>query len=63
MAGYTARMRTDWTMEEISEIYNLPFHELMYRASTTHRMFWDPKEVQQCTLLSIKTGGCTEDCR
>ncbi|CAN0260749.1 unnamed protein product, partial [Phaeothamnion confervicola] len=36
--------------------------ELLYRAATVHRMFFDPREVQQCTLLSIKTGGCTEDC-
>jgi biotin synthase len=34
----------------------------MYRAATVHRMYWNPSEVQQCTLLSIKTGGCTEDC-
>lgn len=62
MGGITARMRNDWTKEEIAEIYHLPFVELMYRASTVHRMYWDPSEVQQCTLLSIKTGGCTEDC-
>lgn len=62
MAGITANVRQDWTKEEIGAIYNLPFHELMYTASTVHRMFWDPSEVQQCTLLSIKTGGCTEDC-
>ena len=62
MAGITARVRHDWTREEIAEIYQLPFGELMYRASTVHRMYWDPSEVQQCTLLSIKTGGCTEDC-
>lgn len=62
MAGVTASVRHDWTKQEISEIYSLPFHELMYRASTVHRMYWDPSEVQQCTLLSIKTGGCTEDC-
>jgi len=55
-------VRHDWTKEEIASIYNLSFHELMYRASTVHRMYWDPSEVQQCTLLSIKTGGCTEDC-
>lgn len=40
----------------------MPMLELLYRASTVHRMFFDPTEVQQCTLLSIKTGGCTEDC-
>lgn len=62
MAGVTASVRHDWTKEEIAEIYSLPFHELMYRAATVHRMYWDPSEVQQCTLLSIKTGGCTEDC-
>mmetsp|Transcript_28191 Transcript_28191/g.41636 ORF Transcript_28191/g.41636 Transcript_28191/m.41636 type:complete len:423 (+) Transcript_28191:128-1396(+) len=62
MAGVTASVRHNWTKQEISEIYSLPFHELMYRASTVHRMYWNPSEVQQCTLLSIKTGGCTEDC-
>lgn len=62
MAGVTASVHNNWTKEEISEIFSLPFHELMYRASTVHRMYWDPSEVQQCTLLSIKTGGCTEDC-
>lgn len=62
MSGVTAAVRHDWTKDEIAEVYSLPFHELMYRASTVHRMYWDPSEVQQCTLLSIKTGGCTEDC-
>mmetsp|Transcript_19259 Transcript_19259/g.45068 ORF Transcript_19259/g.45068 Transcript_19259/m.45068 type:complete len:444 (-) Transcript_19259:83-1414(-) len=62
MGGVTATVRHDWTKAEIAEVYTLPFHELMYRASTVHRMYWDPSEVQQCTLLSIKTGGCTEDC-
>ena len=62
MGGVTAAVRHNWTKDEIASIYSLPFHELMYRASTVHRMYWDPSEVQQCTLLSIKTGGCTEDC-
>mmetsp|Transcript_106948 Transcript_106948/g.307598 ORF Transcript_106948/g.307598 Transcript_106948/m.307598 type:complete len:433 (+) Transcript_106948:120-1418(+) len=62
MSGITATVRHDWTKQEIADIYSLPFHELMYHASTVHRMYWDPSEVQQCTLLSIKTGGCTEDC-
>lgn len=52
----------DWTKEEIKEVYDMPMLELLYRASSVHRMFFDPTEVQQCTLLSIKTGGCTEDC-
>ncbi len=62
MGNITSAVRHDWTKDEISAIYNLPFHDLMYRASTTHRMYWNANEVQQCTLLSIKTGGCTEDC-
>lgn len=62
MGGVTASVRHDWTKEEIAQIYDLPFHELMYQAGVVHRMYWDPSEVQQCTLLSIKTGGCTEDC-
>jgi len=56
-------VRTDWTREEIAEIYRLPFTELLHRASVTHRMAFDPLEVQRCTLLSIKTGGCNEDCK
>lgn len=62
-AGYSAAVRHDWTKQEISEIYHSPMYELLYRASSIHRMYWDPSEVQQCTLLSIKTGGCTEDCK
>jgi len=58
-----AAVRTDWTRAEIAEIYRLPFTELLYRASTTHRQNFDPLEVQRCTLLSIKTGGCNEDCK
>lgn len=62
MSNVKSNVRYDWTKEEIAQIFNLPFHDLMYRASAVHRMYWDPAEVQQCTLLSIKTGGCTEDC-
>lgn len=57
-----ASVRHDWTKAEIAELFHLPLVELLYRASTVHRMYWNPTEVQQCTLLSIKTGGCTEDC-
>ncbi|HJU45546.1 MAG TPA: biotin synthase BioB [Chitinophagaceae bacterium] len=55
-------IRNDWTKEEISEIYNTPLLELVYRAATVHREYQDTGEVQVCTLLSIKTGGCPEDC-
>lgn len=55
-------IRNDWTKEAISDIYNLPLLELVYRAATVHRQYQDTAEVQVCTLLSIKTGGCPEDC-
>lgn len=55
-------IRSDWTLPEIEEIYNTPLIELIYRAATVHRQFNDTGEVQVCTLLSIKTGGCSEDC-
>lgn len=55
-------IRNDWTREEISEIYHQPLLELVYRAATVHRAYQDTAEVQVCTLLSIKTGGCPEDC-
>lgn len=55
-------LRFDWTVGEIETIYNLPLPELIFRAQTIHRGHHNPEEVQGCTLLSIKTGGCPEDC-
>lgn len=55
-------MRNDWTREEITDIFNKPIMDLMYEAITVHRQFNEPNEVQVCTLLSVKTGGCPEDC-
>lgn len=55
-------LRNDWTREEIAAIYYAPIFDLMYRAATIHRHFQDAQEVQVCTLLSVKTGGCPEDC-
>lgn len=55
-------VRTDWTKEEIEAIYHKPLVELIYDAATVHRMYHNPREVQQATLLSIKTGGCVETC-
>jgi biotin synthase len=55
-------VRHDWTREEIRALFDLPFPELMFRAQTIHRQHFDPTEVQISTLLSIKTGGCPEDC-
>jgi len=54
--------RHDWTAEEVEGIYRLPLTELLYSAQTVHRRYHDPTEIQRCTLLSIKTGGCPEDC-
>ncbi|MEX1011393.1 MAG: biotin synthase BioB [Balneolaceae bacterium] len=55
-------VRNDWTLDEISEIYHTPLLDLIYRAATVHREYHQTGEVQVCTLLSIKTGGCPEDC-
>jgi biotin synthase len=55
-------LRNDWTREEIAEIFDLPFTELLFRAASVHRAHHPATEVQLCTLLSIKTGGCPEDC-
>jgi len=52
----------NWTKEEILDIYNKPMMELLYEAATIHRLHHDPNVVQVSTLLSIKTGGCSEDC-
>src|SRR3569833_604502 len=54
--------RTDWSREDIAALFALPFPELMFRAATVHRAHFDPTQVQISTLLSIKTGGCPEDC-
>lgn len=55
-------IRNDWTISEIEEIYHQPLLELVYQAATVHRNWHKPDEVQVCTLLSVKTGGCPEDC-
>jgi biotin synthase len=55
-------IRHDWTRREIGALFDLPFPELMFRAQNIHRQYFDPAEVQISTLLSIKTGGCPEDC-
>ena len=54
--------RTDWTRPEIAALFDLPFTELVFRAAEVHRAHHTAGEVQLCTLLSIKTGGCPEDC-
>ncbi|KAL3427479.1 biotin synthetase [Phlyctema vagabunda] len=54
--------RTSWTRDEIKQIYNAPLMELAFAAGTVHRQFHNPASIQMCTLLNIKTGGCSEDC-
>ena len=58
----SAVLRHDWSRDQVLTLFTLPFPELMHRAATTHRENFDPREVQVSTLLSIKTGGCPEDC-
>lgn len=55
-------IRTDWTMAEARAIHALPFADLMHRAQTLHRKHFDPNAIETASLLSIKTGGCPEDC-
>jgi biotin synthase len=55
-------IRTDWTRDETGALFDLPFNDLVFRAAEVHRAHHARNEVQLCTLLSIKTGGCPEDC-
>ncbi len=57
-----APLRHDWQHDEVLALFDLPLTELLYRAGTVHRQHFDPAEVQVSTLLSVKTGGCPEDC-
>jgi biotin synthase len=55
-------VRSDWTLDEVRAVFDTPLLELVQRAAAVHRQFHDPTEVQVCELVSIKTGGCPEDC-
>ncbi len=57
-----AQLRHDWTTAEVEDLFNQPFNDLMFQAQKEHRHNFDPNKVQISTLLSIKTGGCPEDC-
>ena len=61
-APLTTSLRHDWTRDEVRALFELPLSDLIFRAQTVHREFFDPSAVQMSTLLSIKTGGCPEDC-
>src|SRR5262245_52236902 len=60
--GGLGGIRHDWTRDDVQELFALPFPDLMFEAQRIHRMHFAPREVQISTLLSIKTGGCPEDC-
>ncbi|WPK26483.1 hypothetical protein PUMCH_003837 [Australozyma saopauloensis] len=62
-AALLGEARNDWTREEIKAIYKTPLMDLLFNAHLQHRKHHDPTEVQLCTLLNIKSGGCTEDCK
>lgn len=55
-------IRTDWTLDEVRSLFELPFNDLLFAAQNAHRRHFDPNAVQISTLLSVKTGGCPEDC-
>ncbi len=55
-------LRHDWQLVEIEALFALPFNDLLFQAQTVHRQFFDPNEIQVSSLLSIKTGSCSEDC-
>lgn len=57
-----SEIRHNWTIEQLRSLYDLPLLELIYKSATVHRQNFDPQEVQVSSLLSIKTGGCSEDC-
>ena len=57
-----AQPRHDWTLDEVLGLFDLPFTELLFEAATVHRRWFDPTQVQMSQLLSVKTGGCAENC-
>ncbi len=59
----TPTLRHDWALPEVMALFEMPFNDLLFQAHATHRASFEPNEVQVSTLLSIKTGGCPEDCK
>ncbi|KAF6001273.1 biotin synthase [Cyanidiococcus yangmingshanensis] len=57
------QIRSDWSRKEVEGVYWQPLNSLVFQAALVHRVFFDPGQVQKCTLLSIKTGGCPETCK
>jgi len=63
MSNPEVEIRHDWLQSEVIDLFELPFNDLMFRAHQVHRLYFNPREVQISTLLSIKTGACPEDCK
>ena len=61
-APAAASTSTAWTVDAVLALFDLPFMDLVYRAAQVHREHFDPNAIQRSTLLSVKTGGCSEDC-
>ncbi|SHO61172.1 biotin synthase [Pseudoxanthobacter soli DSM 19599] len=61
-AAADGAIRSDWSRQEIRDIHDLPLPDLLHRSQTVHRRFFNPAEIEAASLLSIKTGGCAEDC-
>ncbi|MEQ1546255.1 biotin synthase BioB [Methyloglobulus sp.] len=62
MSANLERIRHNWHLDEVLALFAMPFSDLIYQAQTVHRQYFDPNEVQVSSLLSIKTGACSEDC-
>ena len=58
-----SKIKNNWSTKELQDIYDLPFNDLIWKAQNIHRKFQNPNEIQISTLMSIKTGGCPEDCK
>lgn len=63
MTNSLGQLRHNWTVEQVNELFNKPFNDLLFEAQTVHRQNFNANEVQVSTLLSIKTGACPEDCK
>ena len=62
VAADSAPMKERWSARQVETLFDAPFNDLLYRAHSVHRSHFDPNAVQLSTLLSVKTGGCPEDC-
>lgn len=62
LISINAPIRHDWQLAEIEALFTMPFNDLLFKAQTVHRVYFDPNEIQVSSLLSIKTGSCSEDC-